>query len=250
MIEWIAIPINGCLLDTSEAVKNVVKLEWVAIKQSNTNFNIEFQEFKELEKKLRTLINGGKDFWTKFWKHALIELGCDPTPAKLRNAYEKFITLFLNQTRLYPDVEPFLKQCREKKIKTALITNNSQTFLNKFLNKYELKKYFNEIINVEEHQPSQPIYYRKITEKLGENVLFICTRRDTEVKAVKENNYQCGLVLRKFYEKINKKNKPIEDYTFKNLKEITKINAFEKDAVKQFLQTNQLSSDPDNSFSN
>ena len=209
MGKYLFVHLNGLLVDISSAYERIVKLEWMSLRQSNSRFDISFEDFEKLEKRIRPLIVGdGNGFWIKFWKHVLIELGVHPVPSVIDGLLEKFRTFFVNSSELYPDVKEFLNLARSNDFKVVLVESGSKELVDRTLNKFGLKDFFHRVILVPDFSRNRKEFFDFALDDLQtgkDNVLVLCSRADKDFALLSELGFGCVLVTRKFYERANRK---------------------------------------------
>jgi FMN phosphatase YigB (HAD superfamily) len=219
MVKYLFVHLNGLLVNITGAYDSVVKLQWLALRQSNTKFQLSLDEYVEVEKRVRPLVVGeGRDFWLKFWKHVLVELGVHPVPSVVRDLFEKFRVFFVNSSELYPDALDFLNLAKSRGLKVVLVESGSEELVNRALDKFGLKSSFHRVILVPELTRAAPAFFDFAVEKLGVrdgDVCVLCSRADKDyASAVNLNRV---LVLRRFYERVNK---DVPDMSARNLLQV------------------------------
>ena len=149
MVQYLIVHLNGLLVDISKSYESIVKLQWMALRQSNAKFSVSLEEFAEIEMRVRPLVVGeGKDFWLKFWKHVLVELGVHPVPSVVNGLFEKFRTFFANSSVLYPDALDFLKRASSSGFRVVLVEGGSKELVDRVVDKFGLKNHFFKMIIV------------------------------------------------------------------------------------------------------
>ncbi len=208
MVEYLIVHLNGLLLDISDVYDSLVKTQWISLRQSNVKFDLSFEEYEELEKRVRPMISGdGNDFWTKFWKHMLIELGVHPVPSVVDGLVDKFRTFFINSSKLYPDVNDFLSNAHSRGVKVVLADSGSKETIDRALQKFNLKNSFYRVLTVD-YSRNQKEFFDSVVEQLEiskSEAAFFCSRADRDFALLSEIGFKAVLVTRRFYEKVNRK---------------------------------------------
>ncbi len=209
MVKYVVIRLNGMIINIAKAYKDIVKLQWLAIRQSNIKFSISFEEYSSLEKRIRPsiIVENGQNYWQKFWKHALIEVGVNPTPSVLEKVQNKFRTLMINSSELYADVKPFIEESRKKNIKVVLLESSDNEYVNKTLEKFGLSSLFNRVEIIKESGANEKEFFQKASENLKteqDEIVFMCSRFDKDYRMVSELGMRGILVTRRFFSSFNK----------------------------------------------
>ncbi|PIO00504.1 hypothetical protein COT72_02250 [archaeon CG10_big_fil_rev_8_21_14_0_10_43_11] len=208
MPAYILVHLNGLLLDVTKAYQDNVKLQWLALRQSNVKFSIAQEDYAALEKRIKPsiLVNDSEGYWHKFWKHALIEIGLNPTPSVLDKTLAKFRTFMIHSSHLYTDVMPFLKQAKQQSIRVVLCEDSSKEYVNKALEQFGLKDAFYKTIIVEGFRRSQKEFYDQVFETLNitaKDALILSSRVDKDYALASDCHFETLLVLRRFFRSIN-----------------------------------------------
>jgi FMN phosphatase YigB (HAD superfamily) len=205
MVQYLIVHLNGLLIDISKSYESIVKLQWMALRQSNAKFSIGLEDYAEIERRVRPLVVGnGRDFWLKFWKHVLVELGVHPVPSVINGLFEKFRVFFANSSVLYPDALDFLKRARDSGFRVVLVESGSGELVSRVVDKFGLKNYFYKVIMVPDLVRGDPAFFDFALEELGvgdEDVCVLCSRSDKDFKAA--SLFNRVLVTRKFFERVN-----------------------------------------------
>lgn len=232
MGKYIITHLNGLLIDLKCVYREMTKLQWIALKQSNVKFEITQEEFEELEKRISSTIKveEGQGYWQKFWKHALIELNINPTPSVLEKVQNKFRTYVLNNSQLYSDTTVFLNECKKRNLKIVLADENYEEYVTNAVEKFNIKNYFHKIITLKEQRTSANFYNQLITElKADKNDLIIlCTRVDKDYALVNELGIKPLLITRRFFSKVNTPEKIKDTLNAMNLLKALELKEFKE----------------------
>lgn len=231
MVQYLLVHLNGLLVDISKAYELIVRLEWTALRQSNAKFDLSFEAYQELERRIRPLVVGeGNDFWFKFWRHVLVELGVHPVPSVVEGLLEKFRVFFVNSCELYPDVVDFLNLANSKGFRVVLVESGSKPLVDRTLQKFDLRKFFFDVIIVPGVFRSSPEFFDSAVEKLGvsdESVCVLCSRMDKDFKS--SSDFNRVLVTRRFYERVNRR---LPDVFARNLLQVFDLLPAGEDVVR------------------
>jgi phosphoglycolate phosphatase-like HAD superfamily hydrolase len=69
---------------------------------------------------------------------------------KIANEVNAFVTKKASSLKLCPYVLGTLAKIKKRKIKTVLMTNSTKKFINAFMKKYPIRKYFNKVLGAED----------------------------------------------------------------------------------------------------
>ncbi|MBR9679403.1 MAG: HAD family hydrolase [Nanoarchaeota archaeon] len=206
MVKYLIVHLNGLLIDISKSYEGIVKLQWMALRQSNAKFSVSLEDYAKIEMRVRPLVVGnGKSFWLKFWKHVLVELGVHPVPSVINGLLEKFRVFFANSSVLYPDAIDFLKRAEILGFKIVLAESGGGELVDRVIDKFGLSDYFFKVVMVPDLVRGEPAFFDFVVEDLGfkdDDVCVLCSRVDKDWGAA--GLFNRVLVTRKFFERVNK----------------------------------------------
>lgn len=150
------------------------------------------------------------------------------------NDFETFITIyknqyfnFINESKLYEDVEEVLSLLKLKKIKTSLLTTKGQEMAEKIIEHFGLEKYFDLIMGRRDgiaHKPS-PEPLQLICKNLNASYSETLIVGDTELDIICGKNAgakTCAVTYGYGTKKTLEKQEP--DLIINSIKELAKLN--------------------------
>ena len=137
---------------------------------------------------------------------------------KIKSEINRYATEKAAGLKLCPYVKEALKKIKRKNIRTALLTNSTRPFINAFLKKNRLKKYFDEILCAEDFLVKEEAF-RKLFKKFKirpQEAVYIADKTK-DVKIARKVGCKIVIILACSWDKSKFSH---EKFVFRNLKEL------------------------------
>jgi len=220
MRKLIVFDLFGVILDPS-ARKMLSKLSWMSLKQTNVKFDLSYDEFLRIEKRIKPIISAkGDEYWDKFFRHVLIEIDVSPTPKKVEIIYDKLRNLYINSCKVYPDFDFFINNIIED-YELYLVSLNKKDTVLKVLQKKDYHKkveqiYLNDCVGKDLNFFDKA--YESLKVGLNDKVFLLSVQPSIDIVSKKSGFFPL-LLKRKSYENEQKGFEKKYSENFLNLKQ-------------------------------
>ena len=137
---------------------------------------------------------------------------------KIAKEVNAFVTKKAKTLKLCPYVIQTLQKIQERKLKTVLMTNSTKSFINAFMKRYPIRKYFSKIIGAEDFLVKEEAF-RKLFKQyhVRPNEVVYIADKIKDVKIAKSMKTHILIVLACSWDKNKFKN---ESYAVKDFRSI------------------------------